>query len=101
MFEHCKTLVDSSSWDAIIDYVKIAWGQVRSLPIWDLQAHNNCRRECFKILTVNAKLAIRNGGCKLGIERIKDFKTQILLMSGDFEEIATCKDSLVNLIKVK
>ena len=90
--------MDSSSWDAIIDYVKIAWGPVRSLPIWDLQAHNNCRRDCFKILTSNAKLALQNGGCGLGIERIKDFKTQILLMSGDYEAIATCKDLLMDLI---
>ena len=91
--------MDSSSWDALLDYIKIAWGHVRSLPIWDNPSHNNLRQDCFKVLTTHTKLALKNGGSALGVERIKDFKTNILMMSMDFEEIACCKETLIDLIK--
>lgn len=72
----------------------MSWNYVRALPIWDDVAHNILRRDCFKALTMHARLALKNGGMKLGAERITNFHNKLKSMMGDFEEIGKCQDAL-------
>lgn len=75
----------------------MAWTYVSALPVWDETSHNILRRECFKILTLHAKLALRNGGMKLGSDRIANFRSKFKSMAGDFEDINKCQEALTFL----
>lgn len=94
LYSHCKILSDSQHFDALIDYILMAWPYVGALPVWDEATHNSLRRECFKILSANAKLALKNGGMKLGSDRVNNFRKKIKLMVGDYEDIGKCQEAL-------
>lgn len=92
-----KTIIDqgqllqnSKHWDALLDYVLMAWNYVRSTPIWDNHAHNAVRRHCFKILSYHANSALKNGSTALGKERIERFHGKLKSMATDFEDINDC-----------
>lgn len=72
----------------------MAWNYVRLLPFWDEPIHNIIRRECFRVLTINARAALKNGGEKLGAERIANFRDKLKLMAVDYEDIAKCQEAL-------
>lgn len=96
---HCKVLNESQHYDALIDYVLIAWSYVAALPIWDETSHNILRKECFRIITLNARSALKNGGMKLGDARITNFRNKLKSMIGDYEDIGKCEEILNFLAK--
>lgn len=98
---HCKTLTESQHWDALIDYVLMAWSYVRALPLWDEISHNNLRRDCFKILALNAKNALRTAGNELGSERLQNVNNKLKSMIIDYEDANKCQEYLDILIPVK
>lgn len=94
---HCKKLNDSQHYDALIDYILMAWIYVRGIPIWDEAHHNLIRKDCFKFLTISAKHGIKYGGVNLGADRIKNFHNKFKSMVNDFEELGRCKEALNSL----
>lgn len=96
---HCKILNDSHHYDALIDYILIAWSYVSNLPIWDETSHNILRKECFKILTLHARSALKCGGVKLGPDRINNFRNKLRAMKSDYEEIGKCQEALNTLAR--
>lgn len=96
--KHCKILLESQHFDALLDYISIAWSYVQALPLWDEPGHNIVRRECFKILTHNTKSALRNGGQNLGRERISIFQERVKSMITDFDEIGKCQETLDSFV---
>lgn len=72
----------------------MAWTYVTALPVWDEAGNNILRRECFKILTGNAKSALKHGGMKLGADRVKNFRKKLKLMVADYEEIGKCQETI-------
>lgn len=99
LYHHCKILNESQHFDALIDYIMMAWGYVCALPTWDEASHNILRKECFKILTANARVALKNGGFKLGTERLSNFSNKIKSMIGDYDDIGKCQEALNFLVK--
>jgi hypothetical protein len=97
LINHCKVLSDSQHFDALIDYILISWTYVRGLPIWDEPTHNLIRRDCFKLLTLNARNALRLGGVNLGADRTRNFRNKFKSMVNDYEELAKCKEALSSL----
>ncbi|CAO1373010.1 unnamed protein product [Diamesa serratosioi] len=98
---HCKTLTESQHWDALIDYVLMAWSYVRALPLWDEISHNNLRRDCFKILTLNVKNALRTAGNDLGNERLTNVNNKLKSMITDYEDANKCQEYLDILVPSK
>lgn len=91
---HCKILLDSHHFDAVIDYVLMAWNYVRGLPVWDEPSHNQVKKDCFKVLSLHARAAVRTGGMSLGSERVTHFRNKLKSMSSDYEEISKCHEAL-------
>jgi Cut8, nuclear proteasome tether protein len=87
-------LYESKNWDALLDYVSIAWNYVRATPIWDNHAHNAVRRHCFKILSYHAQIALRHGGVELGHKRVDDFEARLNDMAKDCDEVTTCQQCI-------
>lgn len=85
---------DSQHFDALVDYVLMAWSYVRVLPTWDETSHNFLRKECFKMLALHAKYALKNGGMNLGSERIAIFQHKLKTMMADYEDIIKCQEAL-------
>lgn len=56
-----RTLLDSQHWDAVMDYVLLAWSYVRATPLWDNPPHNAARRQCFKALASQCMTALKKG----------------------------------------
>lgn len=56
-----RTLLDSQHWDAVMDYVLLAWSYVRATPLWDNPPHNAARRQCFKSLASQCMTALKKG----------------------------------------
>ena len=98
---HCKTLTESQHWDALIDYVLMAWSYVRALPLWDEMSHNSTRRDCFKILTLNLKNALRTAGNQLGVERLLNVSNKLKPMITDYEDANKCQEYLNILVPAK
>ncbi|CRL06831.1 CLUMA_CG019534, isoform A [Clunio marinus] len=97
IYNHCKILNDSQHYEALIDYILMVWPYVRALPLWDDVSHNILRKDCFKVLTLNARSAIRNGGMKLSLEKVKSFRCKLSSMAADHPDILKCHDALVSL----
>ncbi|XP_055608057.1 uncharacterized protein LOC129755536 [Uranotaenia lowii] len=90
VIDQSQTLHSSKHWDALLDYVLMAWGYVRGTPQWDNHAHNATRRHCFKILSYHATSALKHGLMALGEERIGRFQQKLKAMAADCEDINDC-----------
>lgn len=100
-----KTLIDQSQmlhnskhWDALLDYVLMAWNYVRATPVWENHAHNAVRRHCFKILSYHASSALKYGLTDLGEERISRFQQKLKTMTTDCEDINDSANYLAYLM---
>ncbi|XP_055537448.1 uncharacterized protein LOC129725517 [Wyeomyia smithii] len=97
--DHSQMLHNSTHWDALLDYVMMAWGYVRSTPVWDNPAHNAVRKHCFKILSYHASFALKYGHTELGHERLSKFQQKIKAMTVDCEDIQDCVVQLCYLLE--
>ena len=94
ILNHCKILNESQQFDALIEYILMAWSYVRALPIWDEPCHNIIRKECFKALTMSGRSALKQGGMKLSSDKISGFRSKLKTMMGDYEDIGKCQEAL-------
>lgn len=99
IFEQSKTLAESCHWDALLDYVSLAWNYVKGTPVWDNPNHNSSRRLCFKQLISQANYALDNGGVYLGEKRLQDFAGRLKSMSLDCEEANACHEVIEKLLQ--
>lgn len=94
LVEQLKTLADSTHWDALLDFVPMAWNYVKATPVWDVAAHNNVRKYCFKQLLQYAGTALKNGGVFLGEKRLTQFAIRLRSMSIDYDEMGPLQQCL-------
>ncbi|XP_058463015.1 uncharacterized protein LOC131437577 [Malaya genurostris] len=97
LIDHSQTLHNSKHWDALLDYVMMAWNYTRATPVWDNSAHNAVRRHCFKILVYHASSALKYGQAELGQERLNKFQQQIKTMANDCEDVKDCS-TIINCL---
>lgn len=90
LVDHSQMLHSSKHWDALLDYVVMAWHYVRLTPVWDNHAHNAVRRHCFKILSYHASSALKHGSTALGQDRVNRFQAKLKSMAADCEDINDC-----------
>lgn len=98
LVDHSQTLHNAKHWDALFDYVAMAWSYVRSTPVWDNQAHNAVRRHCFKILSYHALSALKNGLTALGEDRVIRLQGKLKAMSADCDDIIECNSYIDYLL---
>ncbi|XP_016970039.2 uncharacterized protein LOC108037884 [Drosophila rhopaloa] len=89
-----KRLHDSTHWDALVDYVTVAWQCVASTPNWESHAHNAVRRQCFKLLACSCYAAIKHGGMRLGQTRLETLERNLREWSKDYEDVLSCVNAL-------
>ncbi|KAH8361502.1 hypothetical protein KR084_006190 [Drosophila pseudotakahashii] len=89
-----KRLHDSTHWDALVDYVTMAWQCVASTPNWESHAHNAVRRQCFKLLACSCYAAIKHGGMRLGQPRLEALERNLREWSKDYEDVLSCVNAL-------
>uniref|UniRef100_A0A182R5J4 Uncharacterized protein n=1 Tax=Anopheles funestus TaxID=62324 RepID=A0A182R5J4_ANOFN len=94
-----QNLSASRHWDALLDYVLMAWVHVRETPVYDNAKHNATRRYCFKLLAHHATSALKHGALGLGTERIVRFHQKLPCMVADCAEISECRKCLDHLMK--
>lgn len=100
IIDQCRLFNDSHHWDALLDYVQMAWRYVQSTPVWDAPAHNAPRKHCFKILSFYALAALKFGGCSLGEPRLTEFSTRMSDMMPDCEDLYASKEILNSLLEM-
>lgn len=88
-----KRLCDAHAWAAVLDHSLMAWGYVKSTPVWDNHAHNNVRRQCFKALAANALQAVKKAS-SLTPETGLHLKNRFLPLEKDSEDIGLCLKQL-------
>ncbi|XP_059609686.1 uncharacterized protein LOC132257022 [Phlebotomus argentipes] len=93
-------LSQSQHFDALLDYVLMAWPIVRSTPDWENHSHNAVRRHCFKILAFHCKTCLQQAGELLGEERLGTLASHINDMINDYESMSACLSTLEYLTKV-
>ncbi|XP_035785387.1 uncharacterized protein LOC118463135 [Anopheles albimanus] len=91
---HSQTLYSSRHWDALLDYVLMAWPYVRETPVYENARHNATRRYCFKLLAHHATSALKHGSMALGKERIIRLQQKLPAMAADWAEIGDCSRCL-------
>ncbi|XP_036326836.1 uncharacterized protein LOC118739554 [Rhagoletis pomonella] len=91
---HAKQLYDSGNWDALLDYITMAWPIVRATPYWDSATHNVMRRQCFKLLACHCIAALKNGGARLGTIRLHAVERNLLEWTRDYEDVQSCLSAL-------
>lgn len=94
LVQHTKQLNDSGHWDALLDYVILAWPYVKSTPIWDNNSHNAVRRQCFKLLVCTCVAAVKSGGNRLGTSRLQVLERSLQDWSHDYEGVSSCINAL-------
>ena len=94
-----QNLYASRHWDALLDYVLMAWTHVRETPVYDNAKHNATRRYCFKLLAHHATSALKHGAVGLGTERIARFQQKLPCMVADWEEIGECSKCIDYIMK--
>uniref|UniRef100_A0A182WC95 Uncharacterized protein n=1 Tax=Anopheles minimus TaxID=112268 RepID=A0A182WC95_9DIPT len=89
-----SNLYSSRHWDALFDYVLMAWIYVRETPVYDNAKHNATRRYCFKLLAHHASNALKHGALGLGTERVVRFQQKLPGMIADCADIGECRKCL-------
>lgn len=97
--EQTQQLGESENWDALIDYVLLAWRITRTTPVWENKAHNAIRRGCFKVMAIHCVRALKCGGLALGERRLVEFSNNIEAMKTDCDDITSCMRLLKNLLE--
>ncbi|XP_026752716.2 uncharacterized protein LOC113512946 [Galleria mellonella] len=88
LVEQGKVLVESQHWESVIKYVFLAWNYVRATPVWDHQAHNACRKQCFRALTTFCMTALKKGSLEKDL--LIDTQDKLQGMVADSEDIQSC-----------
>ncbi|XP_005187072.2 uncharacterized protein LOC101897643 [Musca domestica] len=91
---HTKQLHDSGHWDALLDYIFMAWPCVKATPNWDNATHNAVRKQCFKVLTCGCMAAVKFGGLRLGTQRLQTLEKNLKEWSQDYEDVMSCVNTL-------
>lgn len=94
IMSHTRKLHDSSHWDALLDYVLMAWSYVKATPVWDNNSHNALRRQCFKVLTCHCVAALKHGGLRLGTQRLNNLERNLTDWAKDHEDVLSCVNAL-------
>ncbi|XP_049875157.1 uncharacterized protein LOC126373166 [Pectinophora gossypiella] len=88
VIEQGKVLVESQHWEAVIQYVFLAWSYVKATPVWDNQPHNTQRKQCFRALTNFCMMALKKG--VLNRSLLLDVQDKLQSMVADSEDIQSC-----------
>ncbi|XP_053608794.1 uncharacterized protein LOC128674325 [Plodia interpunctella] len=88
LVEQGKVLVESQHWESVVQYVFLAWSYVRATPVWDHQAHNAHRKQCFRSL-LNFCLTALKKGC-FDKDLLVDVQDKLHGFVSDSEEVHTC-----------
>lgn len=99
IIEQSQQLSESENWDALVDYVLMAWKIVRATPVWENKAHNAIRRSCFKAMASLCMRALKHGGLALGAKRLHNLSNSIETMKADCDDITTCMRLLDDLLE--
>ncbi|XP_050074979.1 uncharacterized protein LOC126562501 [Anopheles maculipalpis] len=99
LHSQAQNLYASRHWDALLDYVLMAWTHVRETPVYDNTKHNATRRYCFKLLAHHATSALKHGGLGLGTERVGRFQQKLSGMIADCNEISECSKCVEYIMK--
>uniref|UniRef100_A0A182MIH2 Uncharacterized protein n=1 Tax=Anopheles culicifacies TaxID=139723 RepID=A0A182MIH2_9DIPT len=94
-----QNLYASHHWDALFDYVLMAWTHVRETPVYDNTKHNAVRRYCFKLLVHHVTSALKYGASGLGTERVVRFQQRFPNMIKDCGDISECRKCLEYIMK--
>ena len=54
-------LLTAQCWEALVQYVIIAWKFNTQLPEWDDVSHNNSKKMCYRTLASQCLQAIKKG----------------------------------------
>lgn len=57
--ERGQQLSTAEQWNALLEYVQLAWNFVRKLPDWEDPAHNRAKLLCFRGLATHCMIAIK------------------------------------------
>uniref|UniRef100_A0A182PET8 Uncharacterized protein n=1 Tax=Anopheles epiroticus TaxID=199890 RepID=A0A182PET8_9DIPT len=99
IFSQSQNLYASRHWDALLDYVLMAWTHVRETPVYENSKHNATRRYCFKLLAHHATTALKHGAMELGTERLIRFQQKLPGMMVDWAEISECSKCIDYILK--
>uniref|UniRef100_A0A1B0CEQ5 Cut8 n=1 Tax=Lutzomyia longipalpis TaxID=7200 RepID=A0A1B0CEQ5_LUTLO len=83
--DQATLLSQSQHFDALMDYILMAWPIVRSTPIWENHTHNAIRRHCFKLLAFHCKTSLQEAGEHLGEDRLSQLSSQMNEMISECE----------------
>ncbi|XP_037934351.1 uncharacterized protein LOC119672013 [Teleopsis dalmanni] len=98
LHSHTKQLYNSAHWDALLDYIIIAWPCVRETPIWDSATHNSVRKQCFKLLSCHCMAAVKYGGLRLGIDRLLFLQKNLSGWMRDYEDVNSCLSAVNKML---
>ncbi|XP_013192523.2 uncharacterized protein LOC106136501 [Amyelois transitella] len=97
LVEQGKLLVESQHWESVIQYVFLSWSYVRATPVWDHQAHNAHRKQCFRALLNFCLTALKKGD--LEKEFLIDVQDKLQSFVSDSEEVQTCLKQVQGLLQ--
>ena len=83
-------LVESETWDTVIEYIMAAWEVVDMTPVWEENALNSIRNCCFKLLA----LAVRKVTKEKDIDPITKRKLVEMMTTSTVRDVEVCRDSL-------
>ena len=72
--EQVRVLVTAECWEAVVEYVLMAWRYVARMPDWEDHSHNASKRQNYRHLAVQCMTALKKGG--FDAEKMKEFCTK-------------------------
>ncbi|KAK3107802.1 hypothetical protein FSP39_022545, partial [Pinctada imbricata] len=92
-----KQLLESDSWEALIEYVLHAWGVIDEMPIWDNPSHNKSNEMCYRTLAGQCKKAVK--AARLDREKWEDILDRIKESLETNEDLKPCIDMVEKKIQ--
>ncbi|XP_058176827.1 uncharacterized protein LOC131292652 [Anopheles ziemanni] len=99
VYGQSQNLYTSRHWDALLDYVMMAWTHVRETPVYENAKHNAVRRYCFKLLSHHASNALKHGSTALGRDRVVRLQHKLTAMVSDWAEVNECSKCIEYIMK--
>ncbi|XP_038065961.1 uncharacterized protein LOC119736040 [Patiria miniata] len=87
-----RHLANCQAWEALVNYVLLAWQLVNYLPLWENPAHNTIRGQCLRSLVVFCSKALKSGD--LDQDRLAQLRPRFVKASRVNSMLQPCMDTL-------
>lgn len=99
LLSQCTRLYKANQWELILEYHRIAWPIVRSLPVWDNAKYDSGRTQCFKFLCSMVSIALKRNGEHFDQTKLEELQRMLQVEVIDSRDVLPVIDEVKRVLR--